>query len=79
MPYELPFKLGETFYYHHGLFLGGELVIHYSGMAGPESTGKVEIVPIDAFGDQAQIELVFHPSRKFSPEVVNSSCAKSSG
>jgi len=60
-------------YWHHGLYLGGgefgHMVIHYSGNAGPESTGKIEIVPIDKFGETYQIEVVPHPSPKYNREA----------
>lgn len=53
-------------YYHDGLFIDGDLVIHYSGNAGQGSTGKVEVVSLEKFGDQCQIEVVPHPNRRFS-------------
>jgi hypothetical protein len=53
-------------YYHEGLFLGGVSVIHYSGMAGPHSTGSVELIPVDSFADAVSIEVVPHLQPRFS-------------
>lgn len=69
MSIEAPLGAGYMQYWHDGLYLGrtnlGNLVIHYSGNAGPESTGKVEIVPIEQFGEWYEIEVVPHPNPKF--------------
>lgn len=60
-------------YWHHGLYIGrfdsGYMVIHYSGNAGPESTGKVEVVPIDEFGEWYEIQVVPHASPKHDREA----------
>jgi hypothetical protein len=69
MSIEAPLGAGYVPYWHDGLYLGrtklGDFVIHYSGNAGPESTGKVEIVPVEQFGEWYEIEVVPHPSPKF--------------
>lgn len=36
-------RLGYT---HHGLYLGGDTVIHYSGMADGVSSGAIEITTL---------------------------------
>jgi hypothetical protein len=60
-------------YWHHGLYMGrfdsGHMVIHYSGNAGPESTGKVEVVPIDEFGEWYEIHVVPHANPKYDREA----------
>ena len=60
-------------YWHHGLYMGwfdsDYMVIHYSGNAGPKSTGKVEAVPIDEFGDWYEIQVKPHVSPKNDREA----------
>lgn len=60
-------------YWHHGLYLGrfdsDYMVIHYSGNAGPESTGKIEVVPIEEFGEWYEIQVEPHASPKHDREA----------
>ena len=56
-------------YTHHGLGIGNDRVIHYSGLAGDLSLqGTIEEVSLDAFSQGEPIILKQHDPRKFSIE-----------
>lgn len=42
-------------YTHHGLYIGDDMVIHYSGLASKDSSGVVEIVNLDKFANGSSI------------------------
>jgi 5-keto 4-deoxyuronate isomerase len=46
-------KLGYT---HHGIFIGNESVIHYSGFHQIGKKGKISITSLDKFSDGSKIE-----------------------
>ena len=56
-------------YTHHGLGMGGNLVIHYSGMANDFTTpGVVEVVSLDEFANDKDIQIKLHSERKYAAE-----------
>jgi hypothetical protein len=50
-------------YWHHGLYIGSGLVIHYSGFANEIKTGTIEIARLEEFADGNDIEVVPHYKR----------------
>ena len=56
-------------YTHHGLGLGDDSVLHYSGLANDWVTkGIVEIISLDEFNKGKNIEIKPHLNRKYSIE-----------
>ena len=55
-------------YYHHGLFLGSDQVIHYSGFVDGFSSGKIEITSLDAFRNGNEIKVKRHKIRTYDRE-----------
>ena len=57
------------FYTHHGLGIGDNKVIHYSGLANDLATpGVVEVVSLDEFSKNKEIHLMHHAKRKYTIE-----------
>jgi len=54
-------------YVHHGLYVGGGLVVHYSGFANGFSSGAIAVATLDEFANGNDIRVVPHPSRVHSP------------
>lgn len=48
-------------YTHHGLYLGGGMVIHYSGLADGLSSGPIEITTMNAFSGGGSVSISPHP------------------
>lgn len=58
-------------YIHHGIYIGNGRVIHYAGLCSHFCRGPVEIVSIEHFSLGTAVEIVAHPSAKYSgAEVV---------
>lgn len=51
-------RLGYT---HHGLYLGGDTVIHYAGMADGLSGGAIEITTLKDFSGDGGVSVRSHP------------------
>lgn len=55
---------------HHGLYLGGQQVIHYGGgLSSREQADGVEIVSLAAFADGRSITVQPHPSATYDPDA----------
>lgn len=65
-------KLGDhlvsprTLYYHHGLYVGGNKVIHYAGLANGIQSGPVKISTLEEFLAGHPCELRKYEERKYS-------------
>nr|WP_181374712.1 lecithin retinol acyltransferase family protein [Pectobacterium carotovorum]AKG47558.1 NC domain protein [Pectobacterium carotovorum] len=59
------------FFYHHGIYVGGGQVIHYSGLSSGFKKGKVCLTTIQEFsGDHQIIAIYTHEEPVYSPEEV---------
>jgi len=58
----------RTGYTHHGIYLGGDEVIHYSGFSEFGKGGPIEKVSLKAFAQGKNIRVKQHSSAKFDPE-----------
>lgn len=64
-------KKASGSYTHHGLGIGNDRVIHYSGLANDLLTpGVIEEISIDDFSQGKNIYIKSHKHRKFSPELA---------
>lgn len=61
-------KSSRTLYSHHGLYIGNDRVIHYSGLADGMQTGPIEEVSLTAFCSGKDYKIVEHNNRKYSRE-----------
>lgn len=52
-------------YSHHGIYIGNEEVIHYSGFADSERTGPVEIISLEEFHSGSGYKIKKHPNKKY--------------
>ena len=65
-------KLGDhlvsprTLYYHHGLYVGGNKVIHYAGLANGIQSGPVKLSTLEEFLAGRLYELRKYEERKYS-------------
>jgi len=57
-------------YSHHGIYVGGRRVVHYSGLSGRWQWGPVEEVSLSQFARGHEVRTVEHPHSIFSPEEV---------
>lgn len=70
---EKMFKLGDHLvtsriaYTHHGIYIGNNQVIHYSGLADDQSSGEICQVSLEKFCNGNKVRVKQHPSRKYSP------------
>jgi len=56
-------------YTHHGLYIGNQLVIHYSGsLKKNDGEGIVEAVTLEEFSQGNPVHVQHHRHRKYSPE-----------
>ena len=53
-------------YSHHGLYVGGGMVIHYSGFVQGISGGVIETISLDSFCDGEQVAVRDYWERKYS-------------
>jgi len=53
-------------YEHHGIYVGGGMVIHYAGFAKSAHRGPVEEVSLEQFADGHAVAVRPHPFPKFS-------------
>ena len=53
-------------YFHHGIYIGEEKVVHYSGFGDGTSTGPVEVVMLSEFLCGREYTIKGHPFSKFS-------------
>lgn len=57
-------------YTHHGIYVGNEKVIHYSGLADGLSSGPVEEVSLSKFHQQRGLDVIPHPDALFSNQEI---------
>ena len=57
-------------YTHHGVYVGGGRVVHYSGFSGFWQCGPVEEVSLSRFSAGRELRIVHHPKSVFSPEEI---------
>ena len=56
-------------YDHHGLYVGDDTVIHYSGMAKLFTKGPIKETSVEAFAGGQTCDVLDHPQRKYSGEI----------
>jgi hypothetical protein len=57
-------------YTHHGVYVGGGRVVHYSGFSAFWQCGPVEEVSLARFSAGHAVRIVHHPRSVFSPEEI---------
>ena len=64
----------RTMYYHHGVYVGDGMVIHYSGFAKGITSGPVEKVSLTDFQSSGDVrrgyEIIAHPNASFKSEQI---------
>jgi hypothetical protein len=58
----------RTGYTHHGIYIGNEQVIHYSGFANGQSTGTICITSVKAFANGHDVSVQKHFFRFYNDE-----------
>lgn len=58
----------RTGYTHHGLYIGNNQVIHYSGFVDGFSSGEIEITSLNDFGNGNEVTVKDHSLRKYDHE-----------
>ena len=61
-------KSPRGLYTHHGIYIGNDSVIHYSGLSDGIQSGPVEEVSLKEFCAGSSYEVVRHDNRKYSRE-----------
>ncbi len=56
----------RTCYSHHGIFVGDDKVIHYSGFCNGISSGCIEVTSLKKFANGNDVFIVVHKKRKFN-------------
>jgi hypothetical protein len=57
-------------YTHHGVYVGGGRVVHYSGFSAFWQCGPVEEVSLSRFSAGREARIIHHPRSVFSPEEI---------
>jgi len=57
-------------YSHHGVYVGQDRVVHYSGLSGAWQCGPVEEVSLHEFANGHEVRFVDHLDPPYSPEEV---------
>jgi hypothetical protein len=57
-------------YTHHGVYVGGGRVVHYSGLSGFWQCGPVEEVSLARFANGRPVQIVDHPEAQYAPEEI---------
>lgn len=60
----------RSVYDHHGIYIGDEKVIHYSGLAKELKSGPIEIISLTEFLDGKTFNIELHPHTLFSANEV---------
>lgn len=55
----------RTGYTHHGVYIGNNQVIHYSGFANGRNSGQIATASLSEFSNGCEISVRNHPSRKY--------------
>ena len=61
-------KSSRGLYTHHGIYIGDNLVIHYSGLSGGMQTGPIEETSLYKFCSGNYFEVAKHDDREYSRE-----------
>lgn len=65
-------KSSRGLYSHHGIYIGNEEVIHYSGFSETFKSGKIEKISLTEFSGTKGYEIIEHTNIKYSCiEIVN--------
>lgn len=65
-------KSNRGFYTHHGIYIGNEEVIHYSGLSENLQKGKIEKVSLSEFSGKIGYDIIKHDNIQYSStEIVN--------
>lgn len=59
-------KSSRGLYTHHGLYVGDDIIIHYSGLSGRMQSGLIEKVSLNEFCAGSDYKIVSHPNRDYS-------------
>lgn len=57
----------RTGYTHHGIYIGHDQVIHYSGFADGISSGQIEVAALDEFSKGKAVRIKKHLDRTYGP------------
>jgi hypothetical protein len=57
-------------YTHHGIHVGGGMVVHYAGLNESWNSGPVEEVPISQFSKGRAIRIIRHRQSMYSPQDI---------
>jgi hypothetical protein len=57
-------------YSHHGVYVGGGRIVHYSGLSVFWQCGPVEEVALARFANGRPVRIVEHPEACYSPEEI---------
>ena len=60
----------RRFYLHHGIYLGGGEVVHYSGFSSSFRAGPVEVIDLERFASGRPVWVVQEPRQFCDEEVV---------
>ncbi|MGO4329264.1 lecithin retinol acyltransferase family protein [Cupriavidus sp. 2TAF22] len=64
-------------YRHHGIYVGGGKVVHYSGFCEKWLSGQVEAVSVGEFASGQDLQIEFQALPAFSPmETVERACSR---
>ncbi|WP_330114477.1 lecithin retinol acyltransferase family protein [Pseudomonas sp. JS3066] len=61
----------RTLYAHHGIYLGGGNVVHYSGFASSIKPGPVEVTDLECFANGHDVWIVQEQCRYSSDEIAS--------
>lgn len=59
-------KSSRGLYSHHGLYVGNQVVVHYSGLSDGLQSGPIEEISLKEFCAGNDFEVVPHPNRRYS-------------
>jgi Lecithin retinol acyltransferase len=63
-------KTSRRGYTHHGVYVGNDCVVHYSGLSGFWQCGPVEEVSLSRFAVGRSVQIVDHDRSAFSPQEI---------
>ncbi|TWC17848.1 lecithin:retinol acyltransferase [Pseudomonas sp. SJZ085] len=61
----------RRFYLHHGIYLGGADVAHYSGFSGSLRPGPIEVTDLEHFANGKPVWMLQEPCKYSSDEVAD--------
>ncbi|MBL0225254.1 MAG: lecithin retinol acyltransferase family protein [Geobacteraceae bacterium] len=57
-------------YTHHGIYIGDNLVIHYSGLAVELSAGSIEIISLESFQSGREVKVRKYKNPKYGGKIA---------